>query len=251
MLNRKPKIIAIPFAGGNRYSFTEIDKQLSKNYEWITLELPGRGNRFVEPLLNDIASMVDDLFDKIKIHIIDCDYILYGHSMGTLLGYELVKKIIGANLRRPVCLFFTGRGAPGHSRFVSKKSILAQEPFWKEIKKMGGMPEDFFEQTDLLDLYYPILRHDFEAVENYIHSPQETPFTIPLYILMGADEIGIKDEKTQVEHVRAWAVETKASFNFEILPGDHFFILEQPEIVARKINEAFEECKEEKVELLQ
>lgn len=240
--NIRPKIIAIPFAGGNKYSFNKIEKHVLKNYEWITLELPGRGSRFTEPLVNTIRGMVDDLYHTIQTHIVKGDYVLYGHSMGTLLGYELIKKITKNGLKLPVCMVFTGRGAPNSNRFTSKKSVLAQKPFWDEIKKMGGMPKDFFNQGDLLDLYYPILRNDFEAVENYVYTKMKAPFSIPLYIIMGDKEIGEEGEKTRMHEMKAWVNETDAKCSFEIIPGDHFFVLEEAKMIAQKIMNAFEVC---------
>ncbi|MEP6804700.1 MAG: thioesterase domain-containing protein [Flavobacterium sp.] len=120
----KNKVIALPFAGGNKYSFSSIEKHVSKNVEWITLELPGRGSRFKESLLDRVDHIVDDLLIQIMPYIELGNYIIYGHSMGTLLGYELAKKITEKKLQRPMALFFTGRGAPGFSRFNNKKSIL-------------------------------------------------------------------------------------------------------------------------------
>ncbi len=230
----KPKIIAIPFAGGNKYSFNKIEKHISPYFEWITLELPGRGDRFKEPLLDNIHDMIDDLFVNIRQYIMKGEYILLGHSMGCLLGYELMKKIRKNDLKLPVCTFFLGRGAPEHNRFKNKKSTLPQELFWEEIKKMGGMPDDFFEQKDLLEFFYPILKNDFKAIENYNYLKMEKPFSIPMYIMMGEEEIG-EGEKTSLDDMKDWINETDADCNFEIVKGNHFFINENSNIIAKKI----------------
>lgn len=239
IINTKPKIIAIPFAGGNKYSFNKIAQHIVKDVDWITLELPGRGSRFGEPLLDKVSDIVNDLYRNIQSHIIKGDYILYGHSMGTLLGYELVKKIIKNGLKLPVCLFFTGRGGPTYNRFIHKKSILPQELFWKEITKIGGMPKDILEQQGLLDLYYPILKNDFKAIENYTYSKIDTPFSIPMHIIMGKEEIGEEEEKTSMHNMKSWANETTSTCDFEIMPGNHFFVLEEAKMVAQKIGNAF------------
>lgn len=239
---KKSKIIAIPFAGGNQYSFQKIQQYLSKGFEWVTLELPGRGGRFTEPLLNNVPDMVADLYRQIKKHIVSGDYMLYGHSLGTLLGYELMRRITEDGLKLPVCLFFTGRGAPSYNRFTSKKSVLAQVPFWEEVHKMGGMPKDFFSQQDLMDLYYPILRSDFKAVENYVYYEMNTPFSVPLYVIMGDEEIGEEAEKTPMREMKAWVNETNSKCSFEIIPGDHFFIFDNAKMTAQKIMHAYEAC---------
>lgn len=240
-LSAKLKIVAIPFAGGNKYSFNNIEKHISSSFEWITLELPGRGDRFKEPLLDNIPDMVDDLFDNIRQHIIKGDYILFGHSMGCLLGYELIKKISKNNLKLPLCVFFLGRSAPEHNRFSNKKSTLSQELFWEEIRKIGGMPDDFFNQKDLLKVFYPVLKNDFRAIENYIYFKMEKPFSIPMNIIMGEDEIGEEEEeKTSIKDMKDWVNETDSYCDFEIVKGNHFFIYEKSKMIAQKIMKAFD-----------
>ena len=241
-LSSKPKIVAIPFAGGNKYSFYKIEQHISPSFEWITLELPGRGDRFNESLLNNIPDMVEDLFVNIRQHIIKGEYVLFGHSMGCLLGYELIKKISKNSLKLPLCTFFLGRVAPEHNRFTNKKSTLPQELFWEEIRKIGGMPKDFFNQKDLLEVFYPVLKNDFRAIENYGYSKLTRPLSIPMNIMMGKDEIGVGEEKTTITEMKGWANETDATCNFEIVPGNHFFIHEQSEMIAKKIMKAFDVC---------
>ncbi|WP_233899245.1 thioesterase II family protein [Tenacibaculum piscium] len=235
----KSKIVAIPFAGGNKYSFNKIEQHISSDFEWITLELPGRGERFKEPLLNNIPDMVDDLYVSIHQHIIKGDYVLFGHSMGSLLGYELIKKIRKNGLKLPFCAFFLGRGGPKHNRFTNKKSTLPQELFWEEISKIGGVPKDFFNQKDLLEIFYPVLKNDFRAIENYSYSKMKRPFSIPMNIMMGEDEIG-EEEKTSIKEMKDWVNETSATCNFEIVKGNHFFIHENSEMIAQKIMKAFD-----------
>ena len=93
------------------------------------MELPGRGQRISEPLLSDIHKIVDDAFLQIKAHI-NIPYAIYGHSLGTLLGFLLVKRILNENLQQPLHLFFSGRGGPSvqdkdkHIHALPKKEFI-------------------------------------------------------------------------------------------------------------------------------
>ncbi|MFD2943343.1 thioesterase II family protein [Flavobacterium notoginsengisoli] len=237
MKDNRNKIIALPFAGGNKYSFNKIEKYIPKNLNWITIESPGRGNRFKEGLLLKVDELVDDLLNQIIPLIKDSDYVIYGHSMGTLLGYELSKKIVQLGLKQPTCLFFTGRGGPGFSRFTSKKSILPTDDFWKEVEKIGGLPKEILECRELLDLFYPIMKSDFQAIEDYNYTMMEEPFTFPMYICMGKEEIGEGQEKTSLTDMKAWKNETSSDCTFELLEGDHFFIFQHAETIAQRISQ--------------
>lgn len=66
----------------------------------------GRGKRFNEPFYNSLEEAVDDIFNNIQGKIGEEDYAIYGHSMGSLLAYELYYKIIGMGLKKPKHIFF-------------------------------------------------------------------------------------------------------------------------------------------------
>ena len=236
LLNTKPKIIAIPFAGGNKYSFNKIENHISQDFEWITLELPGRGGRFNESLFDNISEMVDDLYNNIQSHITQGDYVLYGHSMGAILGYELIKKLSENGWKLPITLFFTGKGAPEYNHLMDKKSMLPQDSFWKEIIKIGGMPKNVLDQKELLEVCYPIIKNDFKALENYVYTKMKIPFSIPIQILIG------EEEDILIDNVTAWANETNSICEVKIIPGDHFFVLEKAEMIAQRIMNVFEVC---------
>src|SRR4028119_2413150 len=106
--NKKVKIFALPFGGGSKYSYRALEKLVPGNFEWETIELPGRGTRTPEPLLTDLHAMAEDVFAQMRSRIGNTGYLLYGHSMGTRLAYELSKRIHYSGLTRPVCLFLTG-----------------------------------------------------------------------------------------------------------------------------------------------
>lgn len=233
------KIVAIPFAGGDKNAFREFKKYIPSKIEWITLELPGRGRRFVSPLLKTAEEATDDLFEQLKPLISSSEpYMIYGHSMGTLMGYELTKRVLSEGLNLPVCLYFTGRGAPGAVE-AEKRSNLPPDIFWEKVKNMGGLPEELLAHAELLDLYYPILSSDFKIIEEYQYTEPEKPFPIPTYITMGKDEIGEGAGKSKPEEIKMWEKETSKFCHFSELPGDHFFILKHPETMVNKIVKAF------------
>ncbi|SEC84747.1 Surfactin synthase thioesterase subunit [Tenacibaculum sp. MAR_2009_124] len=233
------KIIALPFAGGSKYSFKELEKCIPNSLEWITLELPGRGNRFGEEILEDIDSMVNDLFLQINNLISKEPYMIYGHSLGTLLGYELAKKLVESNSELPKCLYFTGKGAPGTER-NEKRSELPKDKFWKRVEEMGGLPKEVLAHQELLDLHYPILKADFKALEEYIFTPMKNLFEIPIFVCMGEDEIGEGEDKVSITSIKGWNNETKFPREIGIIPGKHFFILEYSKQIVSKIVDAFE-----------
>jgi surfactin synthase thioesterase subunit len=235
MRDKRYKIIALPFAGGSKYSYNILEKHIPSNVDWVTLDYPGRGSRFKESLLESVEEIVDDLLSKVIPLIQNDNYMIYGHSMGTLIGYELAKKIIQKNFKSPMGLFFTGRGAPGFDKFEEKKSLLPKSVFLEKINEIGGLPKEILEHEELMELYYPIIKSDFKAVENYEFLPMKKPFFIDMHICMGTKEIGEQKDKTPLASLKAWEKETYSSCSFELIEGGHFFIFRNSKIMAQKI----------------
>lgn len=233
---KKVKLFAFPFAGGSKYSYRVLHDYLPEHFEWETIELPGRGSRIHEPLLSDIRETVDDVFKHLQHQITDGEYMIYGHSMGTLLGYELTKKVVASGLPKPVCAFFTGRGAPCVKE-TKKISTYDKEAFWQEIKELGGLPEEILNNEEMKDFFEPFLRSDFKAVEDYCYQAMEEPLPVPLFIRTGSEEIILWHD------VIKWQNETKYKLNLKVLPGNHFFIFRHPEYLIQQIIKAYEMTK--------
>ena len=65
-MSRPIKIFCLPYAGGNKYSYRELEEAAPSNYVFHTLDYPGRVSRIKEPLISDADELVEDLFNQIK-----------------------------------------------------------------------------------------------------------------------------------------------------------------------------------------
>jgi surfactin synthase thioesterase subunit len=232
-------IVALPFAGGDQYSYDRFRKFLPSNFILKTVEYPGRGARIGENCLSDIVSISNDVLEQVKNDIQENRYIIYGHSMGALVGYELAKEIIRNNYRAPSCLFFTGSAGPSIPE-DNPISDYETERFWKEISDFGGLPIEVFSNDEFLNFYEPILRSDISAIERYQYERLTTPFKIPIHVIAGSEELDITTQT-----LASWQAETLLPLDTKILPGDHFFIFNNPSSIVleiRRIQKIYEEA---------
>ena len=201
------------FAGGNKYSFRFLQNELN-NYETIPLELPGRGARFDEPLIFDIKSAIEDLLRQIRRNLsIEDVFIVYGHSMGAKLGFYIVHELEKEGFF-PKCLVATGNPGPGIPRDKVRYN-LPDDEFIEELKKLGGSPPELFTDKDLYAFFSPIMRADFQVVEAE-EGEIDLKIKSPIYALMG-------DREEKASEITNWAKYSE-SFQFQLLPGNHFFI---------------------------
>lgn len=214
----KKTLLMFPFAGGNSYSYQRLITKLEAHFDIICPELKGRGVYSDLNPLENINSLVDDLFETWIKKIINSykDYAIYGHSMGALISYLLCHKITQNKMNLPGEIIVSGRGAPSCVRKKVTYNLPDQE-FKVELKKLGGVNDDILNDDELLEYFIPILRADFKAVETYEHIIKEK-LSIPITVITG------KDEQITDNDIIAWKDETSEKVNFFQLEGDHFFI---------------------------
>ena len=209
-------LFCLPFAGGSKYAYRGYAKAAPAALNVIPLELPGRGARYKAALLTDMDRIVADVFGQVQDRL-DQPYAIYGHSMGTLVGYLLTKRILHEDLPPPRSLFFSGRGGPSLPADDAPYHLLPRPAFLAKIRELGGCPEEVLQDNELMNLFEPILRADFKALETCPYAGT-FPFPIPITAMIGADE------RVSYDDALAWQAETAEPLAVKVFPGNHFFI---------------------------
>jgi len=231
----KLKLFAFPYAGGAAASYNMWKQFLDKNIDFRPIELAARGRRMRESNYNSIDDAVNDVFNIIKNELTQGKYALYGHSMGTMIAFELAYKIRDNNLPMPVHIILSGRCAPQIPRDNKRRlHHLSDEKFKEEMLSMGGTPKEFFEHPELLEVFLPLLRGDFRLTETYIHPPKDKPLTMDFTVLSG------KEDEDTPEEVEAWSIHTSGKCDVHHFDGDHFFIHDKRDQVLELINKTLQ-----------
>jgi surfactin synthase thioesterase subunit len=217
----KANLICFPYAGGSKFSYNKFAEVAPGNLTLIPIELPGRGARFDERLIYNADELVDKLFHQIKSYLFD-PYAIYGHSMGSLIGYLITKRIIKENLPQPLHLFFSGAKAPHMLQYEPAAHLFEKEELIASLRKMGGIPERILKNDNLMRILEPIVRADFRVINTYVHKDTEA-MDIPISVIIGSEE-GISLEQSQL-----WQKETIIEIKVDEFQGDHFFIFHHAE----------------------
>ncbi|MGD0282896.1 MAG: alpha/beta fold hydrolase [Dissulfurispiraceae bacterium] len=221
--DKKVTLFCLPFAGGSSYSYGDLHNYTADFIEVIPIELPGRGKRFGEPLLTDMHAIADDAIRQMK----DLMYrpcAIYGHSMGACMGYLLVKRLVAEGKPPPLQLFVSGREGPSVPARERGRHVLPQKEFFDVLKEYEGTSAEVLQNRELMELFEPVLRADFQAIDTYVYE-ETTPFDIPVTVMIG------RDEKVTLEDALQWQKETAKKISVREFPGGHFFIYRHlPEI---------------------
>ena len=227
--NQKTQIFLLHFAGGSCYSFDFLKSDLQNNFECHALELPGRGKRNQELHLFNKRDAVLDYVAQIKKLRNDQPYIIYGHSMGATLGFSVTKEL-EAHRDAPNILIVSGNPGPGANMNDIQRHALSDPEFKAELRSLGGVPEEVLEDEDLYNFFSPKMRADFEILEKSRGSEIGQVINTPIYAIMG-------DQEETVGEIENWRTYTSRKFDYQIVPGNHFFIHSQVETLTQIINE--------------
>jgi surfactin synthase thioesterase subunit len=165
-----------------------------------------------------LTEAVEDLYRIIEKDI-DGPYALFGHSLGGLLVYELARKIEGIGVKRPMHLFFSGRGAPCVPREKKNYHLMEEEDFRNSVIDLGGTPPEIFDHPELLEVFLPILKNDFSLAETDPGDNGQTAFECGITVFLGKEDEWINDEQAG-----GWRRNTKGVCSIHYFNGGHFFL---------------------------
>lgn len=211
------RMFCFPFAGGSSTIFHEWPTILTRNVEVCAIQLPGRGTRIMEEPYSNLKELTIKLADVLTPYL-DMPYILYGHSMGSMITFELTRELRRRGLKLPVKIIVSGRRGPQVPARTKSLHDLPDDEFVEGLKNYNGTPAQVFESKELMELFLPILRADFTVNGTYEYYDEE-PFDIPLSVYGGTD-----DHLANQEELNAWKEHTTKAFSLQMMEGNHFFI---------------------------
>lgn len=215
--NKPKRLVCFPFAGGGPSAYREWSAAFS-NLEVLPVSLPGREQRFREPPLRSMVSLVEAVILELSL-LPPKPTVLFGHSLGALMAYETAVRMETQHLNGPRHVIVSGSRVPGSASIMpSSVSTMSDEAFTDAIIALGGTPQEVVDEPELMQLFLPQLRVDFELYEAY--QPSGTRLlSCPLTVLFGVD-----DSLAGEAAVSRWGEFSEHSPTVKAFNGGHFFI---------------------------
>ncbi|GAA2460515.1 thioesterase II family protein [Streptomyces macrosporus] len=215
-------------SGGSAASFVEFARHLPAHWEVQAVELPGRGRSFGERPCRSMDETVDLLARALEEN--RRDYVLFGHSLGGLIAYELTREMERLG-KPPRWLGVSGCGSP---------DVLCDEPrerrdLWDSerltdfLRSLGGTPEEVLRVPEMVDYLVGVLRWDLGIMDSYRHRPGASMTTA--VSVFG----GMSDPVVPERAIRGWREFTGPDTRLHMWPGGHFYLFERMAEVAAVI----------------
>jgi len=217
--NIRLQLFCFPFAGASASVFRPWIDKLPDGIEILAVQLPGRENRHREPCVNEMTDIVQDLEADIG-ESIEAPFAFFGHSLGSLIAYELLQRFAKTG-RASAELFFASGGPAPHTLIgPTEPRKLTQEQILTDLRRISGTHSGLLNDPEVLALLLPMLQADFEIYANY-HYAEQSPLPCPIVAIRGAGD-------TYISHLSQteWKKHTDRHFSFHVVPGKHLFMVD-------------------------
>ncbi|RJE85176.1 thioesterase [Paenibacillus sp. 1011MAR3C5] len=227
------RLVCFPYAGGSATIYREWPAALSPEIEVVAIQLPGRGNRFMDKPVGDLDAIIKPMLATLTPYLEDKPFVLFGHSMGAMLAYESAKRLESALPGRLKHLFASAFRSVQLPRTDHGRYLLSNAELKEELRKLNGTPEALLQNDELMELYLPTIRADMQLCDTYSYEAS-SPLGCGLTVFGGVSDSDIPQEDLQ-----AWESQAGEAFELHMLPGDHFFIHSESrqllQLLARKL----------------
>lgn len=224
------RLFCFPHAGSGSIKYTKWANYIDKKIEVCPVMLPGREYRLNEPLINDYKVMVDAIFDGIKDNLTEKRYSFFGHSMGSLLSYELTKKLEREGLPKPDMLFLSGVSLTTLV-YTRDWSTVKDDEIAEYLVKMSGAPQKLVDKPSFREIFFPTFISDHQLVTGYHYKPEKLKDNTPIRAFAAKDDTIVNVK--YVENLKTLTDDFKISY----FTGGHFYVDHQGDKVCDFINE--------------
>lgn len=226
----KLRLFCFHHAGGTALFFRTWKDAFPPEVELVAVQLPGRETRSSEPFITDINVVTKQITDNFYKYQSTLPFIFFGHSLGSIIAFEVANELQRRHLKIPKYLIVSGRDAP---QYQSKEEVLhhlSDDLFIKGLMKYQGMPDEILQHKELLEVLLPRLRADFTLSETYQYVKTPT-LECPILALGGKD-----DPTISCSELADWGKQTSKKCTINLFPGGHFFLNDFKKDIINMVN---------------
>ncbi|WP_116248122.1 thioesterase II family protein [Nocardiopsis sp. FIRDI 009] len=177
------RLFLMHHAGGSHVVYRPWLPHLPPEWEVCLLDAPGRGRLTGQPIPSDAGELVDYLWSGIE-PLTDRPVAFFGHSMGALVVYELVRGLGRRGGAPPSWVGLSG-WCPRRHADGAGTHLLPTPELRRSVASLGGLPAELIEDTELWALFEPVIRADYRLVDRWAPGAGAWPRGVPVSLFGG------------------------------------------------------------------
>jgi surfactin synthase thioesterase subunit len=220
------RLFLLPHAGSGAAVYRRWGRLLPAGVGAQAVTLPGRQGRRAEPLPTDWVELVDELHLALLDELDDRPYALFGHCLGAQLAYRVAVELEAAGHPSPALVGVSGWAPRGFFRAPEDHHLIPREEMVDWIVRLGAVPAEIREDTDMLDIVLPPVIADFRVAAQY--RDDQASVRCPL-VSYGGRSDSLREDPAAMD---SWRTRTSHYLGHSEYPGGHFYVNEQGPAVA-------------------
>jgi surfactin synthase thioesterase subunit len=220
--DRHPVLLCLPPAGAGCGQFMSWQSALGLEVSVIGVQLPGRESRWADPEPSSMDEVVREVVGEIgRLLPPDHPVVVFGHSFGALLGYEIVRSLRAGRGQAVSALVIAGCRPPEHW-VGAGRGLVDDERELDRLLDARSLEGDLGLDAETRELMREVLRADARLSLTY-SGADLTPVDCPLEAWGGE-----KDETVTPEQIAGWSGYAAAGWRTRMFPGGHYFCVNDP-----------------------
>lgn len=221
------RLICFPYAGGNATLFSSWARAMPAEIELCAIQPPGRMSRSKESFSRSVDEMVESLTPQL-IPYLDKPFAMFGHCLGAIVMYEVVKKLAAEFWLYPIQLIASGAPAP-RRYLLPNLTDRSDEDLVQLLSAIGLTQQQLLDDREAMVSLLPVIRADFSVASSYAYR-NAIPGNAPILAFAG-----IADVFASPTLVDEWREETTSYHSLCVYPEGHYFLLPERDSMLRII----------------
>lgn len=208
------EVFCFAHAGGSPGEYSRWSDELPDSVRLSAVQLPGHGARAAETPPTSMREATNAVLSVVRFTV---PFVLFGHSFGGLLGYEVARTLHSRGSPAPARLIVSASPAPPLPALPTPLHRLPDDQFLAEVeRRWGRFPDPIREHPEILERALRSFRADVTAFETY-RCPPGNPLECSVTAFVG-------DEERDALAPERWQHATRGSLTVHTLPGGHFYL---------------------------
>lgn len=212
-------LVCLGFCGGGTRPYLSWTEAMPPETELAAVCYPGREGRFTEAFAESWDELAEDAFAAVE-SVADRPYVLFGHSMGGWMAFDVASRISERDGAAPEALVVSSANPPNR-RLTPQDMFPSQSYSDRELlhwmQTFGLMPRPVLESPELREIAVELMRADIQVRDSFYYHDGAT-VAVPLQVLTGDTDPVIDPSAAEL-----WRKLATGKFRHDRLPGGHFY----------------------------